>query len=309
MGAPLTEFVFETVIRDGLGELRSNPDLLNDIFSRFLEAHFANQYGQVKIDELKTYIVENQIRIVQSWAMVPTSTPCISIQLINQDETEDDQNLGNEFPELDESKTPAILIPVVTPGTYDSLTGKLTVTNSADLSTVCPGLIFVDSSGTKFTIGSGNSNFVGNKFINIGIDQNPDLGGDGHIESPIDFTRSEIRFIRLRETIHLGCHAKDDIHLAKYLFTILVYILKSRQESLIQRGIGLDRGTGTIHDRDDEYEGENVFSRIMEVNCLTNFSWNQGEVSIADCFDLTVRTPEPDPDSEDTQVVSPTDCD
>lgn len=301
-GAPLTEFVFESVIRDGLGELRADTSKLDNIFARFLDAHFANQYGQAKIDEIKTYISNNQIKIVHAWQQVPTSAPCISIALIRADEPEDEQNLGNEFLEEDEDITPAVIVPVVTPGTYDVATGKLTVTNAADLSTVCPGLVFVDASAQEFKIGSGNSNMSGNKYINIGPGQSPDLGGDGLIQSAIDFKRTDRRMIRIRETLHLGCHATNDLHLAKFIYYILVYILKSRQESLIKRGIDLDRGTGSIFDREDAYEGENVYSRFLEVNCETEFVWDQNEVNLIDCFDPSIKAEDEDGEKFDVNT-------
>lgn len=293
-GAPLTEFVLESVIRDGLGELKTTPTKIDNIFARFLEAHFSNQYGQTKIDEIKTYIQNNQVKIVHAWQQVPFNAPCISISLIRADESEDLQNLGNEFLEEDENITPTILVPVVTPGTYDTTTGKLTVTNASDLSTVCPGLVFVDSSDQKFVIGSGNSNISGNKFINIGTGQSPNLVGDGRIESSIDFKRTDRRMVRIRETLHLGCHATNDLHLSKFIYYILVYILKSRQKSLITRGIELDRGTGSVFDREDKYEGENVYSRFLEVNCITDFIWDQSEVNLVDCFDPTIKAEDED---------------
>lgn len=308
MGAPLTEFVFETVIRDGLGELRANPDRLDDIFSRFREAQFINQYGQSKIDQIKTYILNNQIRIVQSWAMVPTSMPCISIQLESSSEDADIQNLDNGNLDRDDVIDPTVLIPVVTPGTYDSVTGKLTIVNSVDLSAICPGTIFVDASDVEFQIKS-LSNLSGSKYINIGPVQTPDISDDGRIESSIDRTRTERRMIRLRENLRLGCHANDDVHLAKFIFYILTYILKSRQESLINRGIQLDWGQGSVYDREDAYQGENVFSRFIRVNCMTEFDWDQGEVNLIDCFDLTLKAPAPNPDSTDTVVLTKTEED
>ena len=303
MGAPLTEFVFESVIRDGLGELRANPALLDDIFSRFLEAHFGTQYGQSKIDELKTYIANNQIKIVQSWAMVPTRLPCISIQLDTSIEDPDIQNLSNEFEDFDETITPTVIVDPVTPGTYDTVTGKLTIT-TGDLSLVCPGMNYVDNSGVTFKIISA-SNVSGNKFLFIDKGQSPDLGGDGRVESALNIKRTERRMIRLNENIRLGCHANNDVHIAKYIYYILTFILKSRQKSLIDRGISLDFGSGSVYDRDDTFEGEHVFSRFIVVNCLSQFDWDQEEVNLVDCFDLTVKVNDPNPDDEDTVVTSP----
>lgn len=286
LGAPLTEFVIETVIRDGLNELRLNPAAFDTLFQRFTETHFMNQYGQDKIDELKTYIQNNQIKIVHAMQINPTDMPCISIRLMASDEREEDQQFSNEAEELDTAKTPDVLVANMTISAYDTTTGKLTVSSASDLSGVCPGLIFVDSAGTQFAIQSGNSNEAGNKYINIGPGKTVDISGITRIESFIDITRNQIKMIRLRETIMLGCHSINKIHLSKFIYYILVYIIKSRQEAMEKRGLCLDRGTASIFDREGEFENEHVFSRYMELNILSEFSWDQGEVNLVDCFDV-----------------------
>lgn len=288
MGAPLTEFVIETVIRDGLNELRVNPDRFDDLFSRFNEAHFGNQYGQAKIDELKTYIQNNQIKIVHAYNVQPTQMPCISIQMISSDEVEELQQFSNELEEVDSDKTPDVYVSDIQPLSYDTVTGKLSIENGADLSMICPGMIFVDADGVEFVIGVGNSNMSGMKFINIGKGKEPSLALGARIESQIDFTRTRRRQIRLMETISLGCHASNNLHLSKFLYYILVYIIKSRQDAMINRGLQLDRSDASIFDRQSEFEGEHIFSRYINIHVMTEFDWDQEEVNIVDCFDVDV---------------------
>lgn len=308
MGAPLTEFVLETVIRDGLGDLRANPTKIDDIFSRFLEAQFLNQYGQAKIDQIKQYITgqTKQIKIVHAWSQVPTHVPCFSIQLLSSDEEEGLQNLGNEFPEQETPKEPTVYVAVATPTAYDLVYGKLSFDSSTDLSTVCAGMLFVDADDVSFPISAPMSNLSGNKYVTLPRDGNaPNLTAPGKIVSSIDFTRHDFKLVRLRERIALGVHASNDVHLTKFLYYILQWILKSRQESLINRGITLDRGTGQMMDRDDSFEGENVYSRIMQVTCISNFTWNQATVQVFDCFDLTLKTNTPSPNSTAAAPYNP----
>lgn len=292
MSAPITEFVIESVLRDGLNELRLTPSKLDDLFKRFTYTYFNTQYGQAKIDELKTYIQNNQIKIIHALHIQPTDMPCISIQLLSSDEVEDDQQFSNMLPESTESKTPAVIVPIVTPISYDSITGKLVVDNSINLGNICPGMIFKDASDVEFQIQSGNSNVSGNKFINIGKGMTPDLGGDGSIESSIDFKVTDRRMIRLREVINLGCHAHDKLHLAKFLYYIVYYIIKSRQLVMEQRGLALDRGVASIFDRDGQLEGENVYTRYLQLHVLTEFDWDQEEVNLIDCFDVDINAEE-----------------
>lgn len=300
MGAPLTEFVLETVIRDGLGDLRANPTKIDDIFSRFLEAQFLNQYGQDKIDQIKQYIAgpTHQIKIVHAWNQVPTHVPCFSIQLLSSDEEEPLQNLGNEFPESETAKTPQLYVDNVVATAFDVVSGKLTIDPGVDLSVVCASMVFVDASNVSFPLKTPLSNLSGNKYITLDSNGNsPDISGPGQIVSSIDFVRHDMKMVRLRERIALGVHASNDVHLTKFLYYILQWILKSRQESLINRGIDLDRGTGQMFDRDDSFEGENVYSRIIQVTCITEFSWDNGNAQVFDCFDLNVKTNTPKPNS------------
>lgn len=289
MSAPLSEFVIETVLRDGLNEIRLNPDILDDIFSRFLTTYFDNQYGQEKIDELKTYFSENSIRIVHAKSQVPAQMPCVSIQMLRTDEEESLQQFSDQFEDVDEGITPVVAVPVVTPLAYDATTGQLTVDNSADLSMICPGQNFVDNSDNLFPILSGNSNMSGNKFINIGKDQTPDLGGDGRIESSLDKKRTERRMVRLRESIAIGCHAKNQVHLAKFLFNVVYYVLKSRNDVLETRGFQVSKGDTSIFDMEEEFEGELVYSRYIQMQCISCFDWDQEEVNLIDCFDVGIK--------------------
>ena len=300
MGAPLTELVLEGIIRDGLGEIKANPGRLDDIFSRLKEAHFLGQYGNAKIDEIKTFFTNGlkQIKIVHSWAQVPTHAPCFSIQLISANEEENIQNLGNDYLELENPKAPEIIVASVPILSFDVVQGKLVVNSAVDLSVVCAGMLFKDSVGTTFEIKAPISNMSGDKYLTLVNNGNtPELTLSGQVISSIDFTRYDRRLVRLREKIALGVHAANDIHLTKFLYYILVWILKSRQEAMITRGLNLDAGTGGVFNRDDAYEGENIYTRYLEITCISDFIWNQAEVMVFDCFHLSVKTNTPNPDS------------
>jgi len=295
LGAALAEFVLEGIIRDGLGDLKANPSKLDDIFSVLTETYLDKQYGQSKIDEIKTYINNNQIKIVQGWAMVPMAVPCISIELTYASEDEDLQQFSNLYEDTDTPKTPEVIVSTFTTTAYDSVTGKVTIDPGTDLARVKPHQVFVDNDGNKFTIQSGNSNSPSNKFVNIGKDQTPVLGANCFIESSIDITRVDRRMVRDREVLRLGCHASNNIYLTKFIYVILKYILKSRQLVLEQRGIHLDREVGSVFAREDELKGEHIFSRFMELRCFTEFDWDQEEVNLVDSFDDEVKAEMPQP--------------
>ncbi len=292
MGAPLTEFVIETVLRDGLNELRLNPSRFDDLFSRFTMTYFNNQYGADKIAELKQYIQNNQVKIVHAMQVQPADMPCISIQMIASDEAENDQQFSNMLPEEVADKDPNVIVTDIAMVSYDVVTGKLVVDSATDLGNICACMVFIDGAGNEFELGSGNSNLSGNKFINIGPGKEPVLTGTGSIVSGVDFSVMDRRMVRLRETINIGCHAHDKLHLAKFLYYIVYYIIKSRQLVMEQRGLMLDRGVASIFDREGNFNGEDIYTRYLQIHVLTEFDWDQEEVNLLDCFDVTIKAEE-----------------
>lgn len=296
-GFPLTEFVLETVLRDGLGYLRANPTKMDYLFGRFLESHFLNQYGSAKITQIKTWVLANQVKLVHAFTLQPTFMPCISIQMLGSEEAPNLQHLGNIHPLKIDEKDREVIVASVEVTAYDSTTGKVTVSDEADLSVICPGYIFVDTAGDDFIIKSGISNVLGNKFFTIASGSEPDITSAGSIVDPIDFTATNVEMVRLAENIRVGIHVKDDGHLAKFLYYLVFYILKSRQKSLITRGIHLDYGTVSMFDREDTYEGQHIFSRFIDLRCISEFNFEIDEVAVASCFDLSLYVPDPTPSS------------
>lgn len=74
------DFILEAVIKSGLAWFRSDltaPDL---VFGQLDQPYLA-RYGTDKINELKTYITETDIKVVQSFSMIDERLPTISIQL------------------------------------------------------------------------------------------------------------------------------------------------------------------------------------------------------------------------------------
>ena len=120
---------------------------------------------------------------------------------------------------------------------------------------------------------------------------------------PIDYRSFRREEVRLTEVIRLGIHAKDDAHLAKFLYYIVYYILKSRQKSLINRGVHLDYGMMSSLDRIDEYKGENIFTRSIDMRCQTQFNYVIDELAVASSFNLEVFVPTPNPSSTDKVKV------
>jgi len=74
------DFIVESVIRAGLEWFRSDSEAPDLVFGQLDQPYLA-RYGTAKIAELKTYIINTEIKIVQSFNLIKDVTPHISIQL------------------------------------------------------------------------------------------------------------------------------------------------------------------------------------------------------------------------------------
>jgi len=79
------DFLLETILKAGLEWFRTDPAAPNYVFGH-LNSPYLAKYGQPKIDEIAAYIRKYDIKIVQSWALIATAVPCISIQLLDAGE-------------------------------------------------------------------------------------------------------------------------------------------------------------------------------------------------------------------------------
>lgn len=82
------DFILEQIIGGGLLWFKTDTKAPGQVFSH-LKLPILGKYGQKKIDEIAAFIRKYDVRVVQSFAMIPEQLPCISIQLLD----------GGEMPE------------------------------------------------------------------------------------------------------------------------------------------------------------------------------------------------------------------
>lgn len=79
------DFILEAVIKAGIEWFRSDAEAPNLVFGQLDQPYLA-RYGSAKITELKNYIINTDIKVVQSFRLVNSETPHITIQLASGSE-------------------------------------------------------------------------------------------------------------------------------------------------------------------------------------------------------------------------------
>lgn len=293
MGFRLPDLIVESVIRDGLANLRRDTSIVDDVFEDLVQSWAAKKYGAKELDRIKEFLRTKEVKFVQAFAQVPMSMPCISLQLLSDDEDrqithlddfEEDRQTTFTDPE-DVAKE--VIVPNVSVNSYDSLTGILTLDIGTNLTSVHPNHLFQDVAGNKFKILPGIVDQSGQKSIIIDKGQSPELIGPCQIVTSINFKQHEIRGTADQAKLLLGVHSEDRL-LTIYLYTLVKYIIKSRTLDLIDRGFQLPTFSGSDFARNNNYT-EPVFERFMTVSGMVQDSWNSDKVTPIDDVEIQVE--------------------
>lgn len=102
MGYTFGDLVIESVIREGLEDIRTNANArLPVIYSQLLSTFLSANYGQGEIERFKSYLLNEKIDIVFSYRDISARIPCICIQPIAGQEDVPRSFFGNFSGQVD----------------------------------------------------------------------------------------------------------------------------------------------------------------------------------------------------------------
>lgn len=293
MGFALSDLILESIIRDGIENIKQDPTILDDVFAELTRSYASRKYGSAEIQKIKDYITganKKEIAVVHSFHEAEAKSPCFSIQLGSDNENTRhdaiDDFLADERIAITEQAKLDALKKVLnfTPTAYDPITGKVSVDDSVDLSDVYVNYIYEDGVSTEHTILSGISNDTGNKYFFIAKNSDVDLN-PGTIRSFLTEEQFELRVMVNESTLLIGCHSKEAL-LTKYLYILLKYFIESRKKDLIKRGFDNPVVKGSDFTRDLHYQGDMVFTRFLTVSGRTTDTWRSDQVDLIDSVEI-----------------------
>jgi hypothetical protein len=272
-GLSTPELVIESIIRDGLMSVITDPTIVPMVFAQLTRSYNTAKYGGPELVKIQALVNSKQVAVVYSVAEIEAKSPCFSLVLGSEDQGQallGDYAGAQTIPGTPQS---AIVIPNVQPNAYNATTGMISVPDSVDLSTIYPGLLFIDSTNLTHVITGGINNATGAKSFFVGPEQEVSLAGPGTINTPFNYTFSELNQVPMRVQIVVGVHAKDALT-AKYLYMLLKYFIISREADLITRGFNLQSFTGSDFTRMAEFQADKVYSRSLTLSGLCYDSWS-----------------------------------
>lgn len=286
-GFLLPELILESVIRDGIQNVKIDTTIIPDLFAQLTRAYNTQKYGMTEIIKIQTLINTTPLPVIFSYHDVDSKSPCISIMVGSDNEDKRGAHLDDFEGQMVEAVTDvdelAALVRVtgIIPTAYDPLSGKISVLDSVDLSNLYNGLIYTDASNVDHILVNGSNNFPGEKCFFIEKNATVDISSAGIIKSSLDYEVYDIKGVIGDENIVIGVHSKDALT-TKYLYILVKYFLISRKFDIINRGFYNISYSGSDFNRDSQFVGDRVFTRFLTMTGKIDDTWRADKVQLID---------------------------
>ena len=275
MGAPITEFYVEQIIRTGLEQLRNRPSKIEEIFENLNEGVFVNTYGKKVIDQIRDFVLNRKIAVINNHNVLPQHIPCYSIQMGSSFEDHAkaflDDYAYSEMEDIELNDRDIITTLVI--DSYDAETGLCSVADDVDLSSLYVGAVVVDSAREVFEIVGPFVDSDNRRGFYIVNDANITVGTVS-IVSQIDETKTGRREAGLIDKVEVGIWSVENTNMTKYLYYLLIYWLFSRRLELETAGYQISKYTANDLTKNVELLPDNVTVRMVNIEFTTWFRWN-----------------------------------
>jgi hypothetical protein len=286
-GFVIPELIIESLIRDGIQNVRNDPSIIKDIFSQLTRGYNQAKYGNAELTKIQA-LMEKEIAVLFSYHEVDAKAPCFSIMVGTDNENKPRAHLSDEYEEVTEQiADPDELqalhrVDDINVLAYDPNSGKITVDDATDLSAIYHGMIFVDADDSEHPILGGINNTPGDKsFFIQKLDEVDFSTATSYIKSSLDYKAYEVKGVTSEIQLVVGAHSKDALT-TKYLYTLLKYFILSRKPDMIKRGMYLASYNGSDFNRDSQFVGDQVFVRFLTITGRVDDTWRSDQVVLID---------------------------
>lgn len=296
MSFKMPELIVESILRDGFNNARRDNSAIDDVFADMLLPFASKKYGDKEINKIKDIINNDEVSIVHAFNLTNTNFPCISIQLADDREKENEAQWGDYQDNLvlpfttPTQLASTVIVAPFTPTSYDAVTGIVKVPDGVSLAAVYPNLLFVDVNGVEFPIIGGIDNDLGLKQFMIAKGGTPTISAGAQIKSSINYDIYQHRGNMEQTQLILGIHSKEAL-LTKYLYILVKYFTLSRKTDMTSRGLQVNTYNGSDFNRNVEYAGDVVYSRFFHVSGRVQHEWRSDKVQLVDNVQVNVKVP------------------
>jgi len=301
MGFKLVEYYVRQVISEGIAKLRTDVDLLDEVFSDLACPPLGDVFGRRIINEIKCFFKDNDIPVLSAYGQNQIQLPSVTVHLISSMEDPEYRAMQDHVGFARTPKKPTVLVGPVYAKAYDAETGRLTFDKDVDLRQfVSRRKLFARRDDEVFTLRAPFLINDENTLVEQRTDQYVHVSDtDGntpervdfaelYLLSSIDFELHRVAAVYFRETFELRCNAQTNTDQAMWLYYIVAYLLMRNKDKFEEVGIESQTFSASDFSRDVGKAPNSIWGRTLRFSFLVQHSWKE-ELCSPELFSINLN--------------------
>lgn len=273
-----SDVLIRTAIIQGFKELTENPWMMDYTFAWLPDDELtksARDYGDEGLKNAKEWIVNNAVTVSMAYRTDRPKLPLIGIELL--DSTEAQATLGDvhhdtteNIPATDIVINPSPVLGPFTPKSFNSATGKITLPDALNTSSVFEGMILYDAVANKgYPIGEvlSASTFTIDPKVRANFSR-------AYVAPRESFMVVPLQSLLFRESYRITCYVQANPTHLLFLHSALVFVLLKNKAKLLE-GRGFENFTiaSSSLNAVDDTDSQMIFSRSLTINGQVRHYW------------------------------------
>lgn len=288
MSMKIVEYYIRSVLSEGIDELRTNVDLIDEVFEELTCPPLDKQFGKKIVDEIKCFFRDNNVPVRSALSQNQIELPSLAVHLISSQEAPEYRSMQDHISYQRLPKPATVLQGPFYGVSYDQETGKLTLPKGLDTSNFIKGRkIFSAEDDEVYTIkGTMKLNAPGtaaydlkDQYVHL-VNSAGDVPESVKIAklsllSSIDFKLKRVAGSWFREMFEVRVNAQTNSDQAVWLYYITSYLLFKNKWRFEQ--VGLESQTFGVSEfmRDVGKMPNNIWGRTIRLTFLVQHQWKE----------------------------------
>lgn len=301
MSFKIVEYYLRQVLSDGIQRIRSNPDVIDEVFGELACPPLDKTFGHRIINEIKCFFVDNDVPVRSAFSQNQIELPSLTVHLISSQEDPQYRAMQDHIGYERVPKQPSIIQGPFYGIDYNPSNGRLFFPKTMDLTAFTKGRkIFSAEDDEVYTIkGTIKINEPGTPANELTDQYVTIVNSDGempervqyakmYLLSSINFSLYRVAGSWFREVFEIRVNAASNSDQAIWLYYITSYLLFKNKNFFEEVGLESQTFGVTEFTRDAAKMPNNIWGRTIRLTFLVQHTWSE-EVDVLELQEVNVN--------------------
>lgn len=288
MGLKIVEYYIRNVLSEGIQSLRTDIDLIDEVFEDLLIPPLGDVFGKKIVDNIKRFFADNDVPVLSAFNPNQIQLPSVTVHLISSLEDPQYRSMQDQWAYQRTPKKASVILGPIYAKSYDPDSGKLTFTKNVNLIQFVHGrklfarrddLVFTLSGTMKINEPGTPSYELEDQYVHV-VDEDGSIPesidfAELYLLSSIDFELHRLAAVHFRETFEIRVNANTNSDEAIWLYYIIAYILMRNKDKFEEVGLESQTFSTSEFTRDVGKLPNSIWGRTLRFSFLVQHTWRE----------------------------------